>query len=100
MLDNSSIRQNKRTVNSFECADVILSQDIRDCQLSFSSIAIKNYFLSRINRTIINANSSLEKFNYDMHEYYDKSTIFNNIKCCTDEQILSTIKRTTNLCID
>lgn len=99
MYDNM-IRNSIIEIRSFESASLAASQDLQDCVITFTSVAIKNYFLGLVNRNVINANSSFEKFNYDMDTFYDKFAIFNNLKYCTDRNILSIIANTKNLCIE
>lgn len=93
------ILQKKIYVDDWDVAEIYMVQEVKDVFLEFDTIILKNYFLECAQRSIINCNSSYEKFVEDMENYYDDLTIFNNIGNCTDQRIIDIIANTTNLLV-
>lgn len=95
------LAKNKLYIAEFEQVDLILSdENLCDRYVVFANIALKNYFLENTSRTIINCNTSYDKFIDDMENAYSDYSAFNNIGCCTDVRILDIIDKTKNLRIE
>lgn len=91
------LKQNVVRIIDFNGVDDLLYFFTKDKYVIFDSIVLKNYFISNTNRTIINCNSSYERFIEDMNTYFDDKTIFNNVNFCNDFRILDMIDKTNNL---
>ena len=107
MLDNLNIdslkerlKQNVIHLYTFNDVDDLLYYCINDKYVIFDSIILKNYFVNNTSRSIINCNSSYDKFIDQMEKYFDETTIFNNVNFCNDVDILNIIDKTNNLRIE
>lgn len=96
------LQKNVIHVNSFEQVDILLlrvsGEDLGRKYIVFESHALKNYFLENSPKTIINCNSSFERFCDDM-ALYGKDIIFNNLNYCNDFDILNILRNTNNILI-
>ena len=91
------LKQNVVRIIDFNGVDDLLYFCTKDKYVIFDSISLKNYFISSTDRTVINCNSSYDKFIQDMNMYFDEKSVFNNVNFCNDFRILNMIDKTNNL---
>jgi len=91
------LKQNVVRIIDFNGVDDLLYFCTKDKYVIFDSIVLKNYFICNANRTVINCNSSYDRFIQDMNTCFDDKTIFNNVNFCNDFRILDMIDKTNNL---
>ena len=90
MLDNikslkENLKQNVIHIKNFSDVDGLLYYFSNNSYVVFDSISL------------INCNSSYDKFIDEMEKYYTEETIFNNINFCNDVAILNIVDKTNNL---
>ena len=94
-----ALRQNVLHIKTYDEVDALFFYCPIGVYIIFDSISLKNYFLNNTNQTIINCNSSYERFLMEM-ENYDEKSIFVNVNFCSDFSILELIDKTNNTIID
>jgi len=99
----NQLKEKTIKICDFNQADSLLFEtenlNLNRTYIVFESSSLKQYFLDHTTNTIINTNSSYDRFCEDMINY-NKNIIFNNINYCNDIDILNIIIKTNNILLD